>query len=185
MMSGSGGPRIQLTYADYLGFPEDGRRHEILDGEHYVTPSPSAGHQRFLVELTVRLHAVISATGRGTVLVAPMDVVLSDVDIVQPDLLVVLTDHSERIEGSCVRGAPDLVVEILSPSTRDRDRRLKRSLYEKSGVFEYWLVDLESRAVEVYVRDPSTGRFGNRSTRSGVVPLACLPGGEIDLAGAW
>ncbi len=143
----------KLTYDDFLCFPDDGRRHELIDGEHYVTPSPSERHQRVSFELAVALGNYLRSTGLGRAYHAPFDVLLSGHDVVEPDLLVVLADQQGIVTELHVRGAPAIVVEILSPGTRQRDETLKRRLYERAGVREYWLVDVEGDGVRICVRE--------------------------------
>lgn len=125
--------------------PEDGRRHEIIDGVLHVTPSPGRRHQRVVVELVVVLHAWLRANPVGEVIVAPWDVDLGDDTVVEPDIVVVPRTARD------VRGAaeaPLLVIEVLSPSTASRDRIVKRLRYQRAGIAEYWIVDFESRLVE-------------------------------------
>lgn len=147
----------KLTYEDYLGFPEDGRRHEVLDGDHFVTPSPNTRHQKICSNLHRLLSGFVHERGLGWVLPAPCDVVLSDVDVAIPDLLYLSTCHGERLTKSCIQGPPDLVVEILSESTRRRDEITKKHLYERHGVAEYWIVDPELETLKVYWL--SAGRY--------------------------
>jgi len=149
-MSTSARPDTRLTYDDFLQFPDDGKRHELIDGEHYVTPSPNLRHQR----LSGRLHLSLAEYLRahpsvGEVYYAPLDVVLSHWDIVEPDLLLVAADQVNILTEKNVVGAPALVVEILSPSTRKRDQQLKHRLFEKKGVREYWMIDPEQNTVTV------------------------------------
>lgn len=131
----------KLTYEDLVGFPEDNLRHEIIDGVHYVTPAPVTRHQRILVELLYALRRHLEAHPRGEVFVAPFDAVLSRHDIVEPDLVYISNERRAFLTEQNLQGPPDLTVEILSPGTRLRDRRLKRDLYERAGVLEYWIVD--------------------------------------------
>ena len=139
----------QLTYKDWLGFPDDGRAYELLEGELIVTPPPSIGHQRISRELEFRLLQHLRATGAGEVLDAPVGVRLSDTVVLEPDLLVVLREHASRIGAQVIEGAPDLVVEILSPGSAVRDLGVKRRAYEVGGVTEYWIVDPVNRSIEV------------------------------------
>ena len=141
---------VKYTYEDYELFPDDGRRHELIEGEHYVTPSPFAKHQSTVVKLTIRLGGVVEQRRLGWLFVAPFDVVLSDLDVVQPDLLFVSAKCAEVLTEKHVRGAPDLVVEVLSESTRRTDEIVKRKLYERFGVREYWVVDPVLESVKVY-----------------------------------
>jgi Uma2 family endonuclease len=144
----------RLTYEDFLLFPDDGMRHEIIDGEHYVTPSPNGIHQTIVGNLHFALREYLRAHPMGQVFFAPFDVIMSQFDVVEPDLLYI---SNERRRGLLtrqhVRGAPDLVVEVGSPGTRRRDETLKRRLYERAGVLEYWFVDPDPRLVRVYRRE--------------------------------
>jgi Uma2 family endonuclease len=180
-------PNRRLTYDDFLLFPEgDGLRHEIIDGEHYVTAAPSLRHQ----ELVGRLHLTIGSfvedrPERGRVFLSPFDVVFSFHDIVEPDLVFVAPDQFEILTDKNIQGTPALVVEILSPSTRKRDREIKRALYDRSGVREYWLVDPEQDVVTIHRRAldgsfPQTARFTAKALDTLDTPL--LPGWSLGLA---
>ncbi|HWI52586.1 MAG TPA: Uma2 family endonuclease [Symbiobacteriaceae bacterium] len=143
------GPRF--TYEDYLLLPED-KRYELIEGELLVTPAPATRHQRILLKLAVRLSVYSEANGLGQVLPAPCDVILSSENVVQPDVLYVVRQRLSIINpAGGVHGAPDLVVEILSPSTASRDQVFKRKLYGKYGVREYWVVDPAASTIEVLV----------------------------------
>ena len=174
-------PAFKFTYEDYRTAPPD-KRYELLDGDLLVNPAPNLKHQDIESRLGSRLARFIEARGLGKFYFAPCDVVLSDTDVVQPDLLFVSLARAHLlIGGDNVRGAPDLVVEILSPGTADRDRGYKRALYAKHGVKEYWLVDPAAETVSLLL--PRDGdlvvsyTFGrNETLRS---PL--LAGLEIDL----
>ncbi|MDP9121137.1 MAG: Uma2 family endonuclease [Acidobacteriota bacterium] len=141
---------LKLTYEDYLGFPQDGKRHELIDGEHYVSPSPTSRHQSAAGNLYLTLGNFVRKHGSGRLFFAPLDVVLSDVDVVEPDLLFISCERLNILKEAHVAGAPDLVVEVLSPGSRRVDAITKRHLYEKFGVAEYWLVDPELEKIEVY-----------------------------------
>ena len=135
-------PRVKLTYDDFLLFPDDGKRHELIDGEHYVTPSPIAKHQNISGNLYFLIRTWLESHPVGRVLYAPFDVVFSNFDIVVPDLIYLSNKRwATVINPKNAVGAPDLVIEIGSPSTRKRDETIKRRLYERSGVVEYWVVD--------------------------------------------
>jgi Uma2 family endonuclease len=142
----------QLTYENYLLFPDDGKRHEIIEGDHYVTPAPRTKHQRISANLTVALASFVKRQGMGLVLAAPSDVILSDENVVQPDLLFVSTARAGIVTEDNIRGAPDLVIEIVSETTRKRDEVTKRKLYERFGVQEYWVVDPELETVKIFRR---------------------------------
>ncbi len=141
-------PATKLTYEDYRHIPDD-ERYELLDGELVMSPSPNRAHQRIDTKLGWRLAQFVEERDLGEVYSAPFDVVLSEVDVVQPDLLFVSNERAYIITEDNIRGAPDLVVEILSPSTAERDRTFKRMLYARYGVPEYWLVDPDSRTITI------------------------------------
>lgn len=176
----------KLTYDDFVNFPDDGLRHELIDGEHYVTPSPAMKHQRVSSRLHGELYQYLKLNPSiGEVFHAPSDVVISRFDVVEPDVLVVLADQFDIITPKHVRGTPAIVVEILSPGTRRRDETVKHALYERSGVREYWVVDPERDAVAVH-RTSASGAFtlGPQLTRSAGDTLTSplLPGWSVDLA---
>src|SRR5262249_33169407 len=178
------GPGVKLTYDDFLLFPDDGQRHELIDGEHYVTPSPITRHQRISGNLYWLIRSFLEEHPIGEVFYAPFDVVFSRFDVVEPDLLYISNENREHVlTRQHVRGAPDLVIEIGSPGTRQRDDTIKRRLYERSGVIEYWVVDPELDLIRVYRR---TGEAFDRavdlSSASGdVLKSPLLPGLELPL----
>src|SRR6266516_1899387 len=132
-----------FTYRDLLAFPEDNVRREVIDGDLVVTPSPSARHQWAIVVLTAALYEYRERRG-GLVVPAPLDVFFEDTNVVEPDVVFVRGDHVGRVEERLVRSAPDLVVEVSSPSTRRLDTGRKLALYERFGVPEYWFVELDA-----------------------------------------
>lgn len=140
----------KLTYEDYLLFPDDGKRHELIRGDHCMTPAPNIKHQRVSLCLSSALDTWVKKHRLGVVLEAPCDVVLSDEDVVQPDVLFVSAARTGIITEDNVKGTPDLVVEILSDATRKKDEVTKRKLYERFGVQEYWIVDPELQSVKVF-----------------------------------
>jgi Uma2 family endonuclease len=141
----------QLTYHDYRLLPEDGRRYEIIEGDLCMTPAPVTRHQIIVGRLLHVLLSYLETHPVGTVLTAPCDVVLSDTDIVQPDLLYVHNNSQAHVTEQNIQGPPDVVVEILSPGTAARDRDLKRKRYGRFGVQEYWLVDPDRNTFEILV----------------------------------
>ncbi|MCA9214481.1 MAG: Uma2 family endonuclease [Planctomycetales bacterium] len=146
-MSTVNDPKTKLTYDDYVLIPNDGNRHEIIDGCHYMNPAPHPNHQTASRFIQHQLMNQIEIPGLGQVFNAPCDVQLSDYDVVQPDLVIVLKTTDIVIE-TRIRGVPDLVVEVLSPSTRKYDQEVKKQLYLKHQIPEYWIVDSKSRTVE-------------------------------------
>ena len=143
----------KLTYEDFVRFPDDGLRHEILDGDHHVSPSPSLWHQTVLQNLYRELDEFIRPRRLGRLFCVAVDVVLAPHDIVVPDLLFVSAERAGMFTAANLQGAPDLLVEVLSPSGRKRDEVIKRDRYEQTGVREYWLVDPEAETVKVFRRE--------------------------------
>jgi len=139
---------IKFTYRDYLQLPDD-KRYELVEGELFLVPSPNLNHQRISRQLEMALWLYASRHALGEIFYAPCDVVFSEINVVQPDLLFVSTERMGILTEANIQGAPDLVVEILSPSTGQRDLGIKRSLYAKYGVAEYWIVDPDNKTVEV------------------------------------
>jgi Uma2 family endonuclease len=172
---------VRLTYDDYLLFPEDGRRHEILDGEHYVTAAPYIRHQIVQQRLNFALSRIVEPAGLGQILSEPVDVLLSRHDIVQPDLLFIARERLGILTRRNVQGAPDLVVEILSSSSQRIDREIKREAYERAGVSEYWLVDPELDTVTVY-RAGEAGATLLSARAADLLTTPLLPGFEARLA---
>lgn len=139
----------RYTYADYIQLPDD-QRCEIIGGQMFMTPSPTGRHQRVSMRIGRVLSNFVYGTGIGEILAAPYDVVLTEHDIVQPDILFVADARRGLVDDEGpLRGAPDLVIEILSPSTAQRDRVEKRALYARAGVRSYWLVDLAQNSITV------------------------------------
>jgi Uma2 family endonuclease len=142
--------KVRYTYDDYLLFPEDGMRHEIIGGEHYVTAAPNWKHQITASNLQIDIGGFVRRKRLGRVFPAPFAVKLSNEDVVEPDLLFVSRERSFVEQDQGIFGAPDLVIEILSPSTQKRDETVKHQLYERFGVREYWIVDPLQETVKVY-----------------------------------
>lgn len=141
---------LKFTYEDFLLFPDDGTRHELIDGDHFVTPAPTTRHQRISLRLSTAIKVFLKDNPAGELFVAPCDVVLSDVDVVEPDLLFVASSRQSIITERNIQGPPDLVVEILSDSTRKTDETIKRKLYERYGVTEYWIIDPDLETIKIH-----------------------------------
>ena len=141
--------QVRLTYRDYLDLPESAERCELIDGEYYVMSGPSEEHQDAVGNAYSELRSFVRAGRLGKVLIAPFDVILSPHDVFQPDVMFVSNERLHLRTGDDIRGAPDLVVEVLSPSTAHQDRVVKRERYAMFGVREYWIVDTVSMSVEV------------------------------------
>jgi Uma2 family endonuclease len=141
-----------ITYDDYRSLPDDGQRYEIIGGELFMSPGATFYHQIIVTNLVSRLHGYVSPRNLGNIVCAPFDVVLSMTDVVQPDVLFIAKGQSHLIsQGKNIIAAPDLVIEVLSESTKTIDRTRKKSLYEKHGVREYWIVDPSEKLVAQFV----------------------------------
>ena len=163
--------RGNFTYEDLRYTPDDGKRYEVLEGDLIVSLSPKVKHQRMVHKLVLLLWRV-EAAGLGVALPAPMDVVLSEGDVVEPDLLFIAKERLGIVTEDNVQGAPDLVVEIISEGSRKRDVITKRHIYERYGVRFYWLVDPEEETVRVF--ELKDGAYGD--------PLVLTTGQELGCA---
>ena len=175
--------KTKLTYEDYALLPDDGKIHEIIDGDHYMTPAPATYHQTLSRRIQFQLYRQIEEKDLGFVFDAPTDVQLSDIDIVQPDLLVIHASRKSIISPKKIIGAPDLVIEILSESTSKKDRLLKLDLYQKAGVPEYWLVDPEGRQVAVHRLQE--GRYRSAGEFHDEIGYSAIEGVRVDLSRVW
>jgi Uma2 family endonuclease len=170
------------TYSRYRSLPDDGKRYEILRGELVVTLSPKSKHQVVAWNLSAMIREYLREHDLGTGMMAPMDVVLADDVVVQPDILVVRKERLHIIGEEAVTAAPDLIVEVLSESTRQRDHLIKRRLYAEHGVREYWLVDPDIERVEIFVLDAGQLVLKTVASEGGVESPAVLPGFRVEVA---
>ena len=168
-----------LTYEDLPETPDERLRYEIIGGRMVVTPVPVPVHQEVCSRLGTWSCVFVGENKLGRVYTSAPDVRLSPHDVVVPDLVFVSNERRHIVGPNVIDGAPDLIVEVLSPSTRARDRREKAELYARAGVREYWLVDARARAVTV--RDLETGEEST-VRQTGVVRSVVLPGFEVDVA---
>ena len=153
MVMPASSPPLRWTRTMLDALPDDGQRHEIIDGVHYVTVPPGTPHQIIVGELHVALHGFLGANPAGWVLLAPWDVALADDTVVEPDLLVVTRTNPRPPDAGAPGVVPILAIEILSPSTRSRDRIVKRPRYQRAGIAECWIANTESRVVERWRAD--------------------------------
>ena len=171
----------RITWQDTLLMPEDGKRYEAIDGELYVTAAPMRRHQRVSGNLVRVLAKLLDEPGYGWVYHAPIGVEFPETEEgVQPDIVFVSRRRAQLLVKEGIRGAPNLVIEILSPSTAGRDRTIKKKLYERQGVGQYWVVDPETESVEVWdfdARASKPSRYVDRLP----VSLDAVPVGEISL----
>ena len=173
-------PLPSITWQDVRQMPDDGNRYEAIEGDVYMTPAPTFRHQRVSLRLVITLERLLEEPGHGVVVQAPFGVEFPATgEGVQPDLLFVSEARRGIISNAWITGAPDLVVEVLSPSTASRDRGLKLRLYERQGVREYWIVDPDENAIDVWCfgEDPQHERF----TETLPVRLGAERVGMIDL----
>ena len=174
-------PNVKFTYEDYRTGPPD-KRYELVDGHLLMVPTRNLKHQAVQVRLGERLARFVRENSLGMLFVAPCDVVLSDTDVVHPDLLFVSRDRAHLLAGGeNVRGAPDLVVEILSPATAERDQGYKRALYAKHGVAEYWVVDPSAGTVWIHRLHGRALRVAQTLRREQTLRSPLLPGFALNL----
>lgn len=180
----SRGPATKLTYDDYVLIPEDGKRHEIMAGEEYESPSPRVRHQDLVARLHLKIGIWLERHPAGGLWTAPLDVVLSPEDVVQPDLLFVRQERPGIVTAANIQGAPDLVAEVLSENYRRRDEILKRKLYDQFRVADYWIVDPELETVKVYRQGAAGYGPAMELSREAGAALSTplLPGFELPLA---
>jgi Uma2 family endonuclease len=175
-------PATRVTWRDVLTMPEDGNRYEAIGGELVVSPPPKVRHQWVTERLLGTLRDLLVRTGYGYLFPAPVGVVFPGTEEgVQPDIVFVTRERLDIVGEDAIQGPPDLVIEILSPSTARRDRTVKRHLYERQGVAEYWIVDIDARQVEVWSFAAGT-RDAERYTDRVPVRLGERVMGQVELA---
>ncbi len=177
--------KIKLTYEDYMLLPDDLNRYEILDGELNVTPAPTTKHQTISVSLLTLLHQYVRERRAGKVFSAPIDVILDESSIVQPDLIFISQERAGIIAEKNVRGAPDLVIEILSPNTAKVDRLRKMQLYLRYEVKHYWIVDPDTETLEVYKLESGKYHVMGGFEKSDIFEPELFPGLKIKLSEIW
>ncbi len=179
--------RARMTYNDLLALPDDGLRHELIDGEHFVTPSPISRHQIILANLHRLVGTHTHATKCGVTLFAPYDIVFTDYDLVVPDLVYFSkARYAQVVTEKNAQGAPDLVVEILSPGTRRRDEGVKRRLYERMRVAEYWIVDPAAEIIRIHrLVDGTYRRTLLALSKGATLTTPLLPALSIPLDGVF
>jgi len=138
----------KFTYQDYIHFPDNGKRYQIINGEVYMSPAPVPYHQRIIIKLSKILDEFVAKHNLGIVFIAPCDILLSDEDIVQPDIFFISNENLNIIKEKYIEGVPDLTIEITSTYTKKLDKLLKKRLYETYQVKEYWVVDVEKKTLQ-------------------------------------
>jgi Uma2 family endonuclease len=175
---------IRLTYEDFCALPEDGMRYEILDGDLYMSPSPVPQHQRVVLNLGALLSDHARRNRLGQVFIAPLDVILDEHNIVEPDVIFVSTGRSAIITEKNIRGAPDLLVEVLSPSTSKRDTADKRNIYARCGVDHYWIIDPAARTI-LELNRIETAYAVVSECKSAAFSPSLFPGWQVNLQDLW
>jgi len=175
--------RDLLTYEDYLTFPDqDGIRKEIIEGELFISPAPAMKHQSISKKIFKMLDDFITKHNLGEVWYAPCDVIFSNINVMQPDILFILNENHEILTALNIKGAPDLIVEILSPSTVENDRIYKKLVYEKFGVKEYWIVDPQEEMIEVWSLEDARFQMFHQAKKNDKLRSKLLGKLELDLS---
>lgn len=169
----------KYTSRDYEQLAE-GAPYQLIDGELVMTPSPNFEHQDILLNLAVQLRSFVVQQKFGTVVIAPMDVQLTDTEVYQPDIIYV-SDKRKGIIQERIKGTPDLIIEVLSPSNAYYDLVHKKNVYEATGVREYWIVDPQEKSIEVYENVDRQFRLHGKAKQTGMVGSKLLEGFSVNL----
>jgi Uma2 family endonuclease len=174
-----------LTYDDYIALPEDGPRYELYEGELIVMPAPSPRHQAVIVNLFMAVAEHVYRHGLGEVFPSPIDVILSRITVVQPDLVYVDTAGPGIVTEGGIEGTPPLVVEVLSPSTGARDRGVKQALYARYGVSFYWIAAPTARTIQALRLSGESYEAVASLDETAPAALPPLAGLRLDPAALW
>lgn len=177
--------QVVLNYKDYEALPNDGRRYEIHEGELSVMPAPSPLHQETLLNLGVILREHVVRHGLGKVFIAPLDVILADITIVQPDLVFVANHRLALITSRGVDGTPTLLIEVVSPSSVHTDRHTKFQIYARHGVPYYWIVDPDTRVAEAYELAGQAYGLAARASADETLTAPPFPDLIVPLPSVW
>ena len=177
--------RVILTYTDLAALPADGKRYELHEGEIYMTAAPRPRHQQVIGNLYLIIADHVRRFGLGEVLLSPIDVILAEVTVVEPDLIYLDASRLGRISDRGIEGPPTLAIEVLSPSTAAADRGVKRQLSARYGVPHYWIVDPDARVIETYHLTGATYEPGPRLDGTAPVALPPFPDLLLDPAAVW
>ncbi len=180
----SGRPSVKFTYAEYRTLPE-GSRHQLIEGDLILSPAPSIRHQRIVARIFNALFNFVNARGLGEVLASPVDVILSDEDVLQPDIVYVSISRASILAAEGIQGGPDLCVEVLSDRSEALDRGATRVLYARHGVAEYWIVDPDAGLVEVYLLQEDPKKPVRTLGTSQALTAGLLPGFSLPLANVF
>jgi len=172
---------LKFTYSDYRLLRDYNKRYEILDGKLLPAIPTTAAHQIVLLNLAIRVHTYIEKNNLGQILIIPIEVVLSNYDVVQPDIIFISSNNKQIIKSTHIEGIPDLVVEIISPGSAQRDRIIKRKIYALHGVKEYWLVHPEKQRVQMLRLEKGELQRITELTGEDILTSTMLSGLEIQL----
>jgi Uma2 family endonuclease len=170
-----------FTYEDYKNLPDNGKRYEIINGELYMVPAPTLGHQDTIGEFYFTIKSFLQTNPLGKIYLAPTDIVFSEIDVLQPDLIFVSKGKFDILTRENIQGAPDLVIEVLSPGTEKRDRTIKLKAYSKFGVKEYWMANDERETAEIWRRKGKKLDYHATLDRTQTLITPLLPRLEISL----
>ena len=174
---------LLLTYDDYVTFPDsDGIRKEIIEGELFMTPAPSIKHQSISKTIFRLLDDYVTQHNLGEVWYAPCDIIFSNINIIQPDIFYISNENHEILTALNIKGAPDLIIEILSPSTIENDRIYKKLVYEKYGVKKYWIVDPQEEIIEVWSLQDDRFQLVQKAGKNQKLNSKLLEDFELDLS---
>jgi Uma2 family endonuclease len=171
----------KLTFEQFRQLPDDGKQYELVCGEVHLTPSPTTKHQIILYRLVSSLDVYLSKNPLGKLLFAPLDVRLSVDTALQPDLIFIANAHAAIIQEDYIRGTPDLVVEVLSPSTTAHDRATKSPIYAEAGVGEMWIIDPQAMTIEILKLQGNKYLVEAALAGSRALTSTCFPGWELPL----
>jgi Uma2 family endonuclease len=171
-----------FTVGDYMSLPEHGPRYQLVDGELYMAPAPNRRHQFISGEIEYALRKYLEQNPLGVIYDAPFDVQLSDTTVVQPDIAYFSKRRASYLTEHGAEGAPDLVVEILSPKTAQLDLGVKREIYARTGVFELWIVDPTADEAKVYYLRENAQLPAATLGTGDILSTLLLPGLAIELA---
>ncbi len=171
----------EFTYQDYFNLPNDGNRYEVINGELIMVAAPNTFHQKISWNLILAIGSFLKKKKIGQAFGAPTNVLLDEKNVVQPDILFILNEHSEIVKEKYVEGTPELMIEILSEGSAYRDLVDKKELYAKFGVKEYWIVDPMKQRVEILENKNGEFELIQQITKTGKVKSKVLKGFEVEL----
>jgi len=171
----------KYNYQDYLNLPDDGKRYEVINGELIMVAAPNTIHQNIIIKIIYEIEGYLRKQKMGKIFCAPTDIKFNDTNVVQPDILFISQDRLNIITENNIVGAPDLIMEILSPGTAYYDLLEKKELYEQCGVKEYWIVDPKKQRVDIYINVGQQFDLNQRVELEGVLKSSVMKGFEVKI----